>query len=277
MFKARLLKLNAYKLNTIYCYKPYISKKGIKSSKKKVLDRNRTGNPKTISIHDAMLRLISTNEIPTQIIDNIDALIELRDNAIHFVNSSSISNQVQELGFACIKNYINIFKIRHPRNNLNRYNLYLMPLAYVDSKRLVHAAITKEEQNFLTLVKDKIDSSEHSADFDIAIQIEVKFKKTKSFDGLAIQYNKDDVPITLTEEEVRTKFPLTHADICRTAPQRYSDFKQTHKFHGIMRTIKSNPKLCHNRKLDTENPKSLSKNYFSTNVWQVLDKHYTRK
>lgn len=277
LFKARLLKLNAYKLNTIYCYKPYISKKGVKSSKKKVLDRNRTGNPKTISIHDAMLRLNSAKELPIQIINNIDALIELRDNAIHFVNSNSISNQVQELGFACIKNYINIFKIWHPRNNLSQYNLYLMPLAYVDSKRLVHAAITKEEQNFLTLVKDKIDSSEHSADFDIAIQIEVNFKKTKSFDGLAIQYDKDGVPITLTEEEVRTKFPLTHADICKKAPDRYTDFKQTPKFHGIMRTIKSDPKLCHNRKLDTANPKSISKNYFSTNVWQELEKHYTRK
>ena len=33
LFKARLLKLNAYKLNTIYCYKPYISMMGVKSSK----------------------------------------------------------------------------------------------------------------------------------------------------------------------------------------------------------------------------------------------------
>lgn len=42
--------------------------------------------------------------------DNIESLIELRDNSIHFINPDSISKQVQELGFACIKNYMSIIK-----------------------------------------------------------------------------------------------------------------------------------------------------------------------
>lgn len=57
LLKARLLKLNSYRINSIYCYKPYINKNGEKSKKKKVLDRNRTNNPKSISIYEALNRL----------------------------------------------------------------------------------------------------------------------------------------------------------------------------------------------------------------------------
>ena len=34
LLKARLLKLNSYRINSIYCYKPYINKNGEKSKKK---------------------------------------------------------------------------------------------------------------------------------------------------------------------------------------------------------------------------------------------------
>lgn len=57
LLKARLLKLNNYCINSIYCYKPYVNKDGRKSTKKKVLDRNRTNNPKSISIIEALKRL----------------------------------------------------------------------------------------------------------------------------------------------------------------------------------------------------------------------------
>ena len=36
LLKARILKLNNYRVNSIYCYKPYVSKTGVISNKKKV-------------------------------------------------------------------------------------------------------------------------------------------------------------------------------------------------------------------------------------------------
>ena len=60
--------------------------------------------------------------------DNIESLIELRDNSIHFINPDSISKQVQELGFACIKNYMSIIKEWTIKIDLSSYNFYLMPL-----------------------------------------------------------------------------------------------------------------------------------------------------
>lgn len=64
LLKARILKLSNFRINSIYCYKPYVNKEGKKSSKKKVLDRNRCNNPKTISIFDAIQRLVGQKELP---------------------------------------------------------------------------------------------------------------------------------------------------------------------------------------------------------------------
>lgn len=278
LFKARLLKLNNYKLNSIYCYKPYINKDGSKSTKKKVLDRNRSNNPKSISIFDAIKRLELQQELPSNLKDNVEALIELRDNAVHFINIGSISKNVQELGFACIKNFIAIIREWEPRKNLNKYNLYLMPLAYVDSKIIASSSLTLEAQNFINLVKSKMINAENNDDdFDIAIKIALKFQKGNSFDAISVQHTKDGLPVSLSEEEVRNRFPLTYGEVTKKARMRYSDFKQGQEFNRLMKGIKQNAKLYYERKLDTHNPKSQKKGFYSTNIWMELDKHYNKK
>lgn len=43
-----------------------------------------------------------------------------------------------------------------------------------------------------------------------------------------------------------------------------------------MKEIKKNEKLFHSRKLDPDNKKSQSKPFYSSNVWQELDKKYLK-
>lgn len=43
-----------------------------------------------------------------------------------------------------------------------------------------------------------------------------------------------------------------------------------------MKQIKSDKALHHIRKLDPENKKSIVKPFYSSNIWQMLDMHYTR-
>lgn len=97
LLKARLLKLNNYRVNSIYCYKPYINKNGEKSKKKKILDRNRTNNPKSISIYEALSRLEGLHELPIKLKDNIESLIEFRDNAIHLRQRNSFCEYERSL------------------------------------------------------------------------------------------------------------------------------------------------------------------------------------
>lgn len=276
LLKARLLKINNFRNNSIYCYKPYMNKNGEKSKKKKVLDRNRSNNPKTISIITALQRLEEGNELPPNLKDNIDALIEFRDNAVHFINESNFSKPLQELGFATIKNYVYIFKQWKINRKLSNYNLYLMPLAYIDDKLDIDAISTNEEQNFMNLLRTIIKGGKRNVDCDITIKIELKFQKGNSFDTAGVHYDSNGFPVKLTEEDFRNRYPLTYSDVVDKSRNRYTDFKQGKIFNGIMRNVKNNYKLYYERKLDTNNPKSQKKGFYSNNIWQELDKYYSR-
>lgn len=278
LLKAYILKLNKYNKKTIYVLKPAIKKDGSKSTKRKQFAKNRCGNPKTISINNAIDYLKTNKKISDNLCSNLESLIELRDNSIHFCNVDPISKQIQELGFACIKNYISIIKLWELDIDLSTYNFYLMPLAYVNEKMTVDGVLSDETKNYIDLIKSKLTHSRDTDDdFDIAISIDVNFKKGNSFESIGVKYDEEGVTINLSEEDIRKNFPLTYQNVVDTCRKRYSNFLSNRSFHSVMATIKLNNKLCNIRKLDSRNPKSASKPYFNTNIWKELDKHYQKQ
>ena len=278
LLKAIILKQNKYKLRSLYVLKPYVNKAGVKSTTKKFIEKNRSGNPKTISIIEALAILESQKYLTSNLCRNIDAIIELRDNSIHFTNIDNISRQVQELGFACIKNYISLIREKDIEIEISKYNFYLMPLAYGASNVVSESILTDETKNYLSLVRSKI-ASEDSTDqnYDIAITIDIDFKKGNSFNSLGFTYDENGVKIALTEENICQRYPWDNAELIRRCKERYSDFVQNKNWNSIRKEIKTKKKLFRERVLDPGNPKSAKKGFYSTNVFSLLDKHYTRK
>lgn len=182
----------------------------------------------------------------------------------------------KKLGFACIKNYMNIIKFWNIEIDLSKYNFYLMPLAYVDSKIEASSITTDEVQKYIDFVKNKVNRTTDD-EFTVAISIDIQFNKSNSFDGIGVKYSQYGIPITISEEDMRIKFPMDTKKLTDTAKKRYSDFKQDNKFNNLMKTIKSNDKLCYIRQLDPKNPKSNKKPFYGSNIWQELDKKYTKK
>lgn len=277
LLKAIILRQNRYKLRSLYVLKPCINKDGTKSTTRKYVDKNRSGNPKTISIMETLSILDNQKYLPTNLRDNIEALIELRDNSIHFANMDDISRQIQELGFACIKNYITLIKEKKIEIDISNYNFYLMPLAYVSSNVVSESVLTEETKNYLTLVKSKIAKEESDQNYDIAITIDIDFKKGSSFDGLGFTYDKDGIRVALTEENIRKRYPWDNAELIRRCKMRYSDFIQNKNWNAQRNEIKNDAKLYRVRLLDPGNPKSAKKGFYSTNVFSYLDSYYTKK
>lgn len=278
LFKAQLLKLSSYQIKKLYVLEPISKKDGTPHKTKKKPKLSRSNNPTTIGLFDVIKKLEKRGcKLSKNHFDSIEALIELRDNAIHFHNDKNITKEIQEIGFATIKNYIHIIKKWNLEIDLSSYNFYLMPLAYIDSKTLSDGVITDEVNNYLSFVKAKIDNKETDDEFDIAISIDVSFSKTNSFEGLGFKYSENGIEVKLSEEDIRTKFPLTYDQVRIEAKNRYTNFKQGKIFNDQMKKIKKDDKLYHERKLDLNNPKSQKKPYYSTNIWQVLDKIYIRK
>ena len=277
LLKAYILKINKYNLNSIYILEPVLKKNGEKSSRKKPV-LNKVGNPKTIAISDALKRLSKQKLISTNLAESIDAIIELRDNAVHFVNEKMLVKEIQELGFACIKNYISIIKKWELDIDLSGYNFYLMPLAYIDAQVFADAIIPLESKKYIDFILSKLNNKDNTdEEFDIAISIDVNFKKTNSFDGLGVNYDKDGLRINLSEEDIRMRFPLTHGTIIKNAKLRYSNFKADAKFLNLLKIIKKNSKLHYLRKLDPDNVKEFGRPFYSSNIWQEFDKLYTKK
>jgi hypothetical protein len=255
---------------------PLLKKNGEKSIRKKP-KLNRAGNPMTIGLFEVIKKIEDRGTpISGNLKNSIEALVELRDNAIHFHNEKEISKELQELGFACIKNYMSIIKFWNIEIELSNYNFYLMPLAYVDAKVEASSITTDEVQKYIDFVKNKVNATTDD-EFTIAISIDIQFNKSNSFDAIGVKYSADGIPITISEEDIRAKFPLDTKKLTDTAKRRYSDFKQDKRFNTLMKTIKSNDKLCYIRQLDPENPKSNKKPFYSSNIWQELDKKYTKK
>jgi len=276
VLKAFLLKKSRYKMDSLYVMEPVLKKNGEKSTRKKP-KLNRAGNPTTIGLFEVIKKIEDKGtSISVNLKNSIESLVELRDNAIHFHNEKEISKELQELGFACIKNYMSIIKFWKIEIDLSKYNFYLMPLAYVDAKVDASSIKTDEVQKYINFVKNKVNATTDD-EYTVAISIDIHFNKSNSFDAIGVKYSADGIPITISEEDIRAKFPLDTKKLTDTAKRRYSDFKQDKKFNTLMKTIKSNDKLCYIRQLDPENPKSNKKPFYSSNVWQELDKKYTRK
>ena len=276
LMKAYILRINQYKERSIWELQAKRNKDGSKSKRAKQPVLNRCGNPMSISIATAIGILFQKKMIPANVKDNIEILMELRDNSIHFVNDHTITKQIQEIGFACIKNYIGIVKTWDVGIDLSSYNLYLMPLAYIDEQKIVEGALTKETSNYISLIKQKLALEDKDSDYDIAITIDVDFKKGNSFESINVSYSPDGIPIKLSEENISKRFPYTYKALTAACRKRYSDFKQVKKFNDIMKNIKMNDKLCHTKTLYPNNPKAQKSYHYSTNVFQELDKYYTK-
>jgi len=279
LLKAHLLKCCSYKMEQLYVMEHVLKKDGTKHPTRKKPKLNRAGNATTIGILEVIKRLDDKAvKLNPNLKSSIEALIELRDNAIHFHNEKQISKEIQELGFACIKNYMSIIKLWEVDIDLSIYNFYLMPLAYVDSRIKSESVMTDEVSKYLSFIKNIVQSSEQNdEEFTVAISIDINFKKSKSFESIGMRYDPEGVAITLSEEDIRDNFPLTTKLLTDLAKKRYSDFKQGQDFHKLMREIKKNTKLCHERKLDPLNPKSSKMLYYSTNIWKELDKNFSKK
>ena len=278
LFKAFILRQNHFSLNSIY-EKDYPKCKSGTKSKRAFVKKNRCGNPMSISILVAIDILLKQNIISPNLKANVESLVEFRDNAIHLVNVKPISKQIQELGFACIKNYMQVVKEWNLEIDLTKYNFYLMPLAYIDSQMFAEATFSRETKNFVQLLQRNLSLEDKSDEkFDIAVSIKLDFKRGNSFDSLPVKYDDENgIPISLSDEEWKKRYPLSYDDIRTQAKKRYLDFKQDRKYASLIKLIKKNKKLAYNRKLDPDNEKPLETWRYSSNIWQELDKHYTKK
>src|SRR5215469_16730760 len=179
LLKAKLLALNQNDVRCLYAReKKNAPPTGVRYK------RNRTGNITTIGIDAAIVELEKAGTaVPPAVKANLEALIEIRDNAVHFISASPIlSKQVLEIGTASLRNFIELGK-QWLDLDLSSYNLYLMPIGFLPIAAAATAiATTPDEQNVVNYLASLTNQPRDNtnSDFHVSLDINISFKRTST-------------------------------------------------------------------------------------------------
>ena len=280
LLKGKLLKDNASKLKVLWVYETRKSAAG-GNTKKQYLRKNRTGNPLSISLQACVNELRKNSSVlPKEVPYNVAALMDIRDNAVHFVSAGTeLAVQTQELAAATVKNFVLLARKWFARDLTKSLNLVL-PLAFIaDLGKADAVVVSAGESNLIKQLKTLAATPmDRHSEFSVAIKLAVKIDKSNLDGASKIKYSKDDdaVKVNLTEDDFRVKYPWDYNELIARLKSRYADFKLNPKFLNIRKPLLGDERFHNRRLLDPSNPKSSKKDYYSANVLNEFDRHYVR-
>jgi hypothetical protein len=284
LLKAKILKDSKNDLSALYVIDKERSLK--KDGKPKVnvcYKQNRTHNFMTIDINTALKKL------PLDIIlkENIDLLIEIRDNAIHFFNDSKLfEKKLLEIGTATLKSYVDVINDWF-NYDLSKFNFFLMPISFFIPGEITSLSLNKEDKHHKNLLnyiarKERDFPTTEIGNHNISLILETKFVKGTSTDAILMKFdplNPKSIPIKYdSDEQFARKYPWSYKDdLFPRLKDRYKDFRADKKYNILKATLEKNLAYCGKRYLDINKKKGQSRKFYSTEIFKELDKHYTKK
>ncbi len=205
----------------------------------------------TIDINNAMQKLFDKKLLDERCKENINLLIEVRDNAIHFINKSAdLSRKVQEIGTAGLSNYVTAMDEWFGKD-LSQYNFYLMPMSFFHLTDLESHSVLNHNRQIENVLKhfQEVESRfppDEDASYNITLRIRTQFVKTYAADKvIEVKYTDDpDAPeVRVSEENIfKYKYPMTYSDLIGKLKNRYTDFKLDRRFHTIRKELEDQRK-----------------------------------
>lgn len=247
---------------------------------------NRCKNPITLGILNLASKLLddSKSGVTSALHHNLCGLVEIRDNAVHFVNEDAgLGQRVMEIGMAAIRNYVTMshewFQI-----DLSRYNFYLMPLSFFHGfENLITASLSPPSEQITRLIDylktlDAEEPKDGTGHF-VACRLQTQLVRAKDAGEISVRFTNDpSAPaMTVREEDVLKNYPLTYYKLTGNLRRRYDDFKENKKFHTLRKPLEDQRKYSMVRVLQPGNLKSPQTRLYNANIFTEFDKHYTKK
>jgi len=287
LLKARILLENGGDAKSIEIWDHYTTKGGNKSQRKRPA-RSRSGNIKTIGVDRAigLVRSYAVNSIDEQCAGNLSLLIEIRDTAVHFLHTDlGLSARVLDVGMAAIQNYMRSLNTWFCVS-LEHMNFYLMPLAFQTPAAIIESLSSAARPASVSRLLKHISDQEKLAigtkddPYALTMRVLVRFSRTAGADSELVKIVRDGegaLAITLTEEDIRERFPWSYDELTKRLRQRYAAFKANQGYHDIRKPLEDNPGLCHERHLNPDNPEGGRKRFYSPNILAKFDQHYDKE
>ena len=271
LLKAKRIKSNNNRMSSIYVKEKVKNKNGA-ISKKEVYKRNRSGNCFTLSLFDLIKLELTDNNL----ISNLTLLSEIRDNAIHCFNKAKITEKhYMEIICATISSYKTVLALWFSYD-ISDENMFTIPVGFNLPKEYDLSDVrTKEERNILKYISEQRNGSDNNSDFDIALNIELRFIKSKDKNAQRVYYDQTGLPIYVdSEEKFKKKYPMDFEILKKKLKERYPKLKLNSNFWKYKKELESNPLYAGTRYLDYHNKKGIKKVYYSTEIFKEFDKRY---
>ena len=277
LLKARWLSLHHNKVNSLYIYERRTNRDG-KRSKRKYIRTNRTDTPHTYGLDYLAKQLVNLNDLNSKVLDNLEAMIDVRDSVTHFYNPSRVLQiRLYQFSASCVKNFATVIR-NWFGHELTELDLHLMPLSFMEIPSNVEGfLLNADERNFLSYL-DRYSSNDSDPDspYSVAIDVDIRFTRSNSIEALLarITTNPAATEIRLTEEQIRERYPWSYAILTSECKTRYRDFKVNQNYHKIRRKLEPNSRFAFVRFLDPEITNGTRKVFYNPAIVNELDRHY---
>jgi Protein of unknown function (DUF3644) len=245
--------------------------------------RNRSGNPMTISINKCISELDrqTVSALSTVVKTNLNALIEVRDNSAHYIQATpTLAKQVLEISSASIQNFIVLAK-RWFNCDFSESLCLILPLSFINANADASiVSVSSDEGKLIRYLQDLVNSDEgNDPELHVSVRLDIRMEKSKLDNATKVSISNDPeaLKVTLTEENIRGRYPWTYKELLHRMRERYADFKENPQFHSLRKLLLNDLKYMKSRLLDPDNPRSSKKDFYNANVLQVFDKHYKKK
>ena len=260
-----------------YLYQP--KNKNNTVSQKSLIKKNRIGQPFTIDINKCMNILFSKKLITNNLIENINLLIEIRDNAIHLINDNKIKTKLYSICAGSIRNYAKLFERWLPEIKLSNYNFFITPLNFdIINKEIDIASLNIAQKNFLSYIDLASSISNQEDDFELLVKVDVKFLRSDNIDNaLLIKYASEGkkINIELSEEMFNKMYPYENSQIIKMIKNKDNRIKENNLFNKIKRTLQDEEICCRARYLNFISKKGPKKFYYNSGfVDKFLERYY---
>jgi hypothetical protein len=283
LLKAKVLANNDNDPRSIYIYEQRTTQSGQKSCRQ-YIRRNRAGNPHTLGL-GKLISVLDNDEstrLAPAIKGNLDALVEIRDNAVHYMNASpQLAKQVLEVGNASLRNFIELAG-RWFALDLSEYSLYLMPIGFIVLPGSARAIVpSSDERRVIEYLMQLIGGTAHrqSSSYHVALEVNVSLTRSSaaSVPSVSVTDDPDAPKVRITEENIRETYPWDYRELTQRLRARYTDFKANQEYHDIRMPLKRDERYVKVRHLDPGNPRSSKKAFYNPNILKEFDKHYSRE
>ena len=247
---------------------------------------NRSGNPLSHGLSFLAAKLLDDPDsgLERGCHANILALLEIRDNAAHFIQKDFyIGRRVLEVGTASLRNFL-LLASEWFQIDLTGYNFFLMPISFYhgfeSAEPASRAQYPEQLQKLLTYL-DRLENEENATDCKQHVALRLETKLVRGKDAAAVEFRWTDDPtapkLTLREEDVLKNYPMTYRDLANALKRRYDNFIENKDFHKLRRALEKEKKYAIVRLLNPDNPKTPTQRFYNANIMQEFDEHYTRR